>query len=169
LARNFHQVPRSRTNTNYQNETTFMRNLIRKSSSLLLAALPAVLLACGDSTAPGDTVVGNYTATSFTSTPTGGTARNEIQAGSTLTLNLNSNGTTSGHLHVAANGTNPVFDADMAGTWTATATTVDITQAADTFVRDMVFTIQRVGDSVTALVGDQVFVGGRVVVTLTRG
>jgi hypothetical protein len=137
---------------------------------MLFIGLPALLLACGsDSTAPSDTGVGNYIATSLTSTPTGGTARNEIQAGSTLTLNLNSNGTTSGHMHIAANGSSPVFDADMAGTWTATATTVDITQAADTFVRDMLFTIQRVGDNVTALVGDQVFTGGRVTVTLTRG
>jgi hypothetical protein len=145
-----------------------MNAFFRKSSSLLLIGLPAFALACGDSTAPGNTVAGNYTAASFVTTPTGGTARNELQAGSTLVLNLNSNGTTSGHLHVAANGTTPVFDADMTGTWTVNADVVDITQAADTFVRDMMFTVQRVSGNVVALVGDQVFSGGRVTVSLSR-
>jgi len=126
------------------------------------------MLACGDSTSPGPSVVGNYAAIIFVTTPSGGSARNELQAGSTLTFNLNSNGTISGHLHVAANGTAPVFDADMAGTWSVNGNVVTFTQAADTFVRNMAFTIQSEGGSVKFLVGDQVFSGTRVNLTLGR-
>ena len=145
-----------------------MGQLFRKPSLLVLIGLPALLLACGDSTSPGTTVAGNYHAVFFNTTPTGGTARDEIQAGSTLTLNLNSDGTTSGHLHVAANGASPVFDADMAGTWSVNADVVTVTQAADTFVRNMAFTVQRVGRNVIGLAGDQVFSGTRINVTLWR-
>jgi len=143
-----------------------MRQLFRRSSSLLLIGLPALLLACGDSTSPGTTVAGNYTAVFFNTTPTGGTARDEIQAGSTLTLNLNSDGTTSGHLHVAANGASPVFDADMAGTWSLNGDVVSFTQAADTFVRNMAFTVVRAGRNVVALLGDQVVSGTRISLSL---
>jgi hypothetical protein len=131
--------------------------------------MPALMLACSDSTAPGDTVVGNYTAVAFTSTPTGGATRNELQAGSTLLITLKSDGTTTGHLHIAANGASPVFDADMVGTFTLNGDAVAFTQAADTFVRNMVFTVQRVGNNVAFLVGDQIFSGTRVTVTLAKG
>ena len=145
-----------------------MRQLLKESRSLLLIGLPALVLACGDSGSPSATVAGNYTAIVFVTTPTGGSARNELQAGSTLALNLNSNGTTSGHLHIAANGSNPVFDADMAGTWSLQGNVVEITQAADTFVRDIVLTVQRVGNAVS-LIGDQVFSGTRINLTVARG
>lgn len=136
---------------------------------MLLIGLPALLLACGDLTSPSDPPVGNHTAIIFVTTPSGGSARNELQAGSTLLLNLKSDGTTSGHLHVAAFGANPVFDADMAGTWTQNGDVIDFTQAADTFVRDMVFTIQPIADNVWHLVGDQVFSGMRINLTLAHG
>jgi hypothetical protein len=142
-----------------------MSQSLRKSSSVLLMGLP-FMLACGDSTSPGGvSVEGNYAAIIFITT-VAGTARNELQAGSTLTLNLNSNGTTTGHLHVAANGAAPVFDADMAGTWSVSGDVVTLTQTADTFVRNMAFTIQQVGGSEVLLVGDQVFSGIRVNLTL---
>ena len=83
-------------------------------------------------------------------------------------MNLASNGTTSGHLHIAASGAQPVLDADMAGTWTQNGDTIDFTQTADTFVRDMSFTIQRISTSVWALVGDQVFAGTRINLTLAH-
>ena len=115
-----------------------MRNALNKSSAMLSIALAALLLACGgDSTSPANTATGNYTAISFVTTGTGG-QRNEILAGSTLTLNLNANGTTSGHLHVAANGSDPAFDSDLPGTWTQAGMTVELTMpAVDTFVEDM--------------------------------
>lgn len=144
-----------------------MRHSLRKSISLLLIGFP-IMLACSDSTSPDETTIaGNYAATIFTTTPTGGSARNELQAGSTVVLTLNSTGTTSGHLHVAANGAVPAFDADLAGTWVVNNNVVTFTQTADTFFRNMAFTVLRTGSQVL-LVGDQVFSGTRVNLTLSR-
>jgi hypothetical protein len=145
-----------------------MRRAIKKQLLVFGVLLGAV--ACGgDSTSPTASVEGNYAAIIFVTTPTGGSARNELQAGSTLTMSLNSNGTTSGHLHLAANGATPVFDADMAGTWSMNGDVVTFTQATDTFVRNMAFTIQRIAGNVAVVVGDQVFSGTRVNLTLGRG
>lgn len=145
-----------------------MTPTFRKSRSLLLFGFPALLLGCDDSTSPAeDFAAGNYTAVSFVTT--GGTGqRNEIQAGSTLVLNLNANGTTSGHLHIAASTGSPAFDADMAGTWTQSGMLVDISQSADTFVRDMPFELTPGLAGGWDLVGDRVFSGTRVQVTLRR-
>jgi hypothetical protein len=143
---------------------------IQKTISLLAIGFP-IVVACGDSTSPGintgASVAGSYAAIIFVTTPAGGSARNELQAGSTLTLTLNANGTTTGHLHIAANGASPAFDADMAGTWAVNNDVVTFTQTADTFVRNMAFAVQRAGSQVL-LVGDQVFSGTRVNLTLTR-
>ena len=145
-----------------------MRQVFRKSSSLLLIGLPALFLGCSDSLSPGTSVVGKYDAIILVTTPSGGSARNELQAGGSLTITLNSDGSTSGHLHLAANGLTPVFDADMAGTWAQNGDVVTFTQAADTFIRNMTFTIQRISTSVAFLVGDQVFSGTRINLTLAH-
>jgi hypothetical protein len=145
-----------------------MRQSLKKSSAMLSIVLPALLLACGeDSTSPANTATGNYTAIAFVTTGSGG-MRNEILAGSTLTLNLNANGTTSGHLHIAANGGDPAFDADMAGTWSQSGMTVQLDQPADTFVRDMPFELTANAVGGWDLVGDRGFSGTRVQVTLRR-
>jgi hypothetical protein len=140
---------------------------LTKSRSLLLVAIPAMLLACDDPTSPPNPPVGNYTALIFVTTPTGGSARNELLAGSTLSLSLKSNGTTSGHLHLAANGSDPPFDADMAGTWTMNGDVVEFTQPADTFVKDMAFFFEPLTARVWHLVGDDVFDETRINLTLT--
>ena len=80
---------------------------------------------------------------------------------------LNSNGTTTGHLHLVASGNNPALDADMAGTWVRTGTTVTFDQTADTFVRDMNFTLSSTGTK-WELTGDQAFSGTRIQLTLTQ-
>jgi hypothetical protein len=135
---------------------------------MLLIGLPSLLLACEDSTSPPEnSAAGNYTAIYFVTTGGSG-QRNEIQAGSTLVLNLNANGTTSGHLHFAASTGSPAFDADMAGTWTQSGTTVDISQSADTFVRDMPFELTPDPIGGWDLVGDQVFSDTRIQITLRR-
>ena len=145
-----------------------MRQLNRKLLSLLLVGTPALALACGSSDEPASTpLAGSYVATTFLTTGSSG-QRNEIAAGSTLTLNLAANGTTTGHLHVAASGSNPVLDADMAGTWSANGNIIDITQAADTFVRDMLFTWGTNIQGIATLTGDQVFSGTRIQILLTR-
>lgn len=145
-----------------------MRPAFRKSRTMLVMGFP-LLLACEESTSPADSAVGNYTAVSFITTPTGGSPRNEIQAGSTLTLNLVGDGSTSGHLHIAAPTVgSPPFNADMAGTWVQNGLTVDISQGADTFVRDMLFTMTPGPTANLDLVGDAVFDGVRIQITLRR-
>ncbi|HMI56095.1 MAG TPA: hypothetical protein VK494_07910, partial [Gemmatimonadaceae bacterium] len=100
--------------------------------------LAAAMFACGgDSTSPTESIpVGSYTAFEFTTTGASGST-NQLLIGSTLQITLAANGTTSGHLHLAAQGGEPAFDRDMAGTWTRTGNTVDFAQSADTFVDDM--------------------------------
>jgi hypothetical protein len=146
-----------------------MRQSLKQSCAMLSIVMSALLLACGDSTSPSeDFATGNYTAIYFVTTGNSG-MRDEIMAGSTLTLNLNANGTTSGHLHVAASAGTPAFDADMAGTWFRAGTTVDINQTADSFVKDMPFelTPDPAGTS-WDLVGDAGFSGTRVQIILRR-
>jgi hypothetical protein len=141
------------------------QSIIRTS---VIFATIAALTACGsDSTSPANTVAGTYTATEFVTT--GGSGQtNQILAGSTLVIVLAANHTTTGHLHLVAQGGNPAFDADMAGTWDLNGTMVTFTQNADTFVRDMNFTLSSNGN-VFLLSGDDSFAGTRIQVTLTQG
>ena len=130
----------------------------------------AAVLACGsdNSTEPGLDLVGDYTATQWVTQGSSGQSY-PLLAGSTLNISLSSNGTTAGHLHVAASGGNPAFDADMAGTWAKSGNTVTFSQSADTFVRDMPFTVVANG-STWSLAGDHTFSssGVNVKLTLTR-
>ena len=144
-----------------------MRKSLKRSCSLLSIVLPALFLGCGDSTSePADMAVGNYTAIFFTSTGSSG-QRDELGPGGSLVLNLHANGTTSGHLHMVAPGGGPDFDADMAGTWTRTGMMVNFDQPADTFVRDMPFTLTPYVGS-WDLEGVQSFSGTEIRLTLRR-
>ena len=131
----------------------------------------SVLAGCGSDNpmqpgGGGTALAGNYTATQWVTT--GGSGQtNQIVAGSTLSITLNSNGSTTGHLHLAAAGSNPAFDADMAGTWAQVGSTVTFGQAADTFVRDMQFAVVANGAK-WALEGNQVFSGTQIKITLTQ-
>jgi len=144
-----------------------MRTILRNSRTIVLMGLPALLLACGESTSPPDALVGNYTAVTMTSTGTSG-QRNELLAGSTLVLNLNADGTTTGHFHFVPPDGSPNFEADMAGTWTRNGLTVEFDQAADSFVRDMPFTMTAGPTATWDLVGDETFSGTRLQVTLRK-
>src|SRR6266550_529514 len=143
-----------------------MKRALMRISPILLVA--AAMIACGgsDSTSPNGTVAGSYTATQFVTTGTTGNSgqTNQIQLGSTLAINLATNGTTTGHLHLAAQGGNPALDYDMAGTWAQTGSTVNFSQTADTFVRDIPFTVVANG-SKWALEGNGSFSGGAVQIT----
>jgi hypothetical protein len=136
---------------------------------LLLVGALAVAAACGsDSTRPlSESAVGNYTAISFTTSGASG-QRDELVAGSAVTLNLAANGSTSGHLHIAPTNTDPAFDADLAGTWHQTGNVVTFTQTADTFIRDLQLTLERDPANGWVLVGDQNFSGTNVKITLKR-
>ena|ERR1700730_13293222 len=143
-----------------------MRQSYMRTAPILLGI--AAIVACGgsDSTAPPSVLVGSYNAVQFVTTGSSGST-NQILAGSTLSINLMPNGSTTGHLHVAASGGNPAFDADMAGTWTQTGNSVTFSQAADSFVRNMTWDVAAAGSS-WELVGDQVFSGTRTQVTLSQ-
>jgi hypothetical protein len=133
--------------------------------NLLITAASAVFLACGDEGfAPSLTnVAGDYTATTLTTT-SGGVTTNQLAGGASLTIALAPNGTTTGHLFVpgGAEGGGD-FDADMAGTWTLTGSTVAFAQTADTFIRDMPFTAAR-----NQLSGNATFSGTTIRVTLSK-
>ncbi|HEX9606951.1 MAG TPA: hypothetical protein VF962_06945 [Gemmatimonadaceae bacterium] len=130
----------------------------------------AAIVACGgDSTSPSQpSVVGSYSAYQFV-TVGGSGQTNQLLIGSTVQISLASNGTTSGHLHLAASGSQPAFDADLAGTWSQTGNVIDFTQPVDNFVNDMLFTIQPIANGVWDLVGDDTFSGTHVLLTLRHG
>jgi hypothetical protein len=146
-------------------ESSNMKHSLIRLAPVLLGI--AALGACGDSTSPGNSPAGSYTAIIFITTGSSGQT-NQLLIGSSLNITLATNGTTSGHLHLAASNGNPAFDADMAGSWTRNGNLVDFTQAADTFVRDMVFTIEPIAQNTWHLTGDQVFSGTHINLTLAN-
>ena len=133
---------------------------------VLLGAV--AMIGCNDVTSLSrNGPAGNYTAIILVSTENS-VPTNVLAGGGSFTLNLAGNGTTSGRLYIVASGATPGVDADMAGTWTRNGDTVEFTQAADTFVRDMTFTIEQISDGVWFLVGDQVFGTIRINVRLAQ-
>lgn len=86
-----------------------------------------------------------------------------LAAGGSLTITLTANGTTTGQLFVPAalNGGTPLTES-MDGTFTPSSGVVTFSQAADTFVRDMPFTV--LGKS---LAGSKDFSGTTITVLLT--
>lgn len=102
------------------------------------------LTACGDSFSPTtETVAGSYTASSFTVTSLAGTS-DLLASGATASVNLASDGTTTGRLFVPGGSENGEdLDEDLTGTWTLSGSTVTFNQTADTFIRDVEFTATR--------------------------
>lgn len=143
--------------------------MLRRLQAISIVAALAATTACGsDSTSPQSPLVGSYTA--FQWVTTGGSGQtNQLNIGSTLQITLNADGSTSGHMHQAASNGAPAADFDMAGTWAENNNMVNFTQSADTFVRNMIFAVQPIATGVVDLVGDQVFSGTRVQLTLRHG
>lgn len=127
-------------------------------------AAASILLGCSDSFTPSiGNVAGSYTSTTFLTTDSTGTT-DQLAAGTTFTISLAANGTTTGRLFVPGAGAGGGdLDADMAGTWTLTGTTVQFAQTADTFVRDMPFRAES-----NRLRGEAVFGATTVRVVLTK-
>ena len=143
-----------------------MSHSLMKRAPLLFGI--AALVACGgDSTAPNSALVGTYVATQFVTTGSSGQT-NQLLAGSTVSVHLASDRSFTGHLHLVATSANPALDTDLAGTWTQAGNTVTFTEAQDTFINDITFDVTSNG-SVWQLVGDQVFSGIRIQITLTEG
>jgi hypothetical protein len=142
--------------------------MLKTLSPILFGAV--TIAACGsDITSSFSTKspVGSYAAIILYSTSSADPTIKTPDSGS-FTINLAADGTTSGHLQLAAFNGNPAIDADMAGTWTQNGNTVEFQQAADTFVRSMTFTIERITKNVWFLVGDDVFAGTRFNVRLAQ-
>jgi hypothetical protein len=143
-----------------------MKHSLMKFAPLILGF--AAMAACGDSTDPPSPLVGSYTAVQFVTTGSSGQT-NQILAGSTATITLAANHTTSGHLHVAASGSTPALDFDLTGSWTQIGNSVGFTQGADTFFNDLAFTAVAGGSGIFDLVGDGSFSGTAVHITLRQG
>jgi hypothetical protein len=132
--------------------------------ALPLVATLAIAGCGGDDPVRPASPVGEYAATTFTAT-SGGTTTDVLAEGGNIMLVITPQGTTTGHLFVPASvsGEGDV-DEDLTGTWAQSGGTVHLAHAADTFLRDMPFTVQR-----GTLVGDQTFGTLRLRVTLARG
>ena len=107
----------------------------------VLACCLLVAGACRGTTDP-DPIVGTFLATTFQSAVTGQGAVNVLAQGGTLGVNVANNFVTAGTLIVpaAVNG-GVTFTASLAGTAVRTDSTVRFNLPADSFVRDLTFTL----------------------------
>ena len=120
--------------------------------------LTALSLACGDETPASillSDVAGAYQATTFERETTDGTIDDQLALGASITLNLASDGSTTGRLFVPAPDTTTTdFDADLAGTWSLNGPLVRLQHATNTFLVDIGFLFandQLMGERTTAL------------------
>ncbi|MEO7711621.1 MAG: hypothetical protein ABIV10_01730 [Gemmatimonadaceae bacterium] len=109
----------------------------------LLTSFLLVAGACRGATNP-DPLVGTFLATTFESAALGQGAVNVLAQGGTLGVNVANNFVTVGTLIVPAvvNG-GVTFTASLAGTVVRTDSTVRFNLPADSFVRDLTFTLTR--------------------------
>ena len=104
----------------------------------LAAALTVALVTGCENPLTVDDLAGSYIAATFT-TESGGT-QDLLATGASITMTLNSDGSTQGRLLVpGGNEDGSDFDADLSGTWTLNGSEVSFDHAADTFIRDMSF------------------------------
>jgi hypothetical protein len=138
----------------------FRRALARTA---LFTSLLTVATACGDdgiTDAPVD--AGAYTASSFTITPDGQSEIDVLTSGGSLSITIGANNTTTGVLFLPESVTgSTALNASMAGTVARVGDQVSFVQASDTFVRDLLFTVdgaviratnQRAGSAVFTVV-----------------
>jgi hypothetical protein len=124
------------------------------------------LAACGDddSFSPTvETVAGSYTATTFTLSSAVGTI-NLLGAGATVTIVLETDGSTTGRLFVpGGDDDGSDLDQSLEGTWTLTGDTVTFDQTADTFLPEVQFTA-----TANRLTGEGSVSGGTLRLVLTK-
>jgi hypothetical protein len=128
----------------------------------VLALLSA--LACSSSTTASDTVAGTYQASRLRFTEQGQATVDALAGGATITITLTNTGTTTGTFFVpgALNGGVPQ-SYDLSGTYLRTGAVLEFTHSADTFLRDVPWTIQGATLVTTASAG-----GGQYDVVLSR-
>jgi hypothetical protein len=148
----------------------------RRTAMLALITAALTLTACGSDTVGPDAqaamqkVAGHYVASegygalSFTTTASGETI-DWLAAGGSLEIDLAADGTTTGRVFVpGADEDGGDWEADLKGSWTLSGgSTVRFSHAADTFVRDMPFTVKD-----GRLEGDRTFDETRIHVVLAR-
>ena len=140
-----------------------MTPLIRRRVAVAVAAL-LVSAGCGKVADP-DPLIGTFLASTLTVTPAGQSVVDVLAQGGTLGVNVANNFVTAGTLILPASVTGgPVFTANMTGTAVRTGATVRFTQSADTFVRNLTFTL--VENRLEAV--SQVVAGTTYSVVLTR-
>ena len=141
------------------------RQRVRVLALLLLTLSSAASSGCGsDTPSQPSALAGTYTATVFRVTPTGQATIDVLAQGGSLSITIASDNTASGTLSLPASIAGAPFSASMTGTVVQTGNTVRFEQTADTFVRDLTFTI--VGNTLQAT--NQVAGVGSFTITLTR-
>jgi hypothetical protein len=118
-----------------------MRSIRPLRALFALALLLAAPSGCRRATDP-DPLVGTWLATTFQVTPSGQGMINALTSGGTLGLNIANNFVVTGTLILppAVTGGAP-STASLAGTAVRTGNSVQFTQSADTFVRNLTFTL----------------------------
>jgi len=139
------------------------RHRVRLLALVTLAS--ALVSGCGsDSPTQPSSLAGTYVATEFRVTPTGQPTIDVLAAGGSLSVTIASDNTANGSLSIPASVAGTPFNASMAGTVVQSGSTVKFQQTADTFVRDLTFSI--VGNTLQAT--NQVAGVGSFAITLTR-
>ncbi|QJR37642.1 hypothetical protein [Gemmatimonas groenlandica] len=100
-------------------------------------------IACGnDSPTESDGLSGTYIATTLRITPTGQASIDALAQGGSMTVVINDNRSTGGSLTLPAVVTGgAALTASLAGTAVQTGGTIRFQHSADTFVRDLTFTV----------------------------
>jgi hypothetical protein len=140
---------------------SLLKTLGRSSITVLSAAM---LAAACDSTEPSSALAGTWVATSFVFTETGAAPVDVLAAGGGLTIAIAGDNSTTGTLTIPGSiigGSD--FVASMAGTAVRSGNTVTFSQPADTFVRNVVWTVS--GDTIE---GTLTQTGVTVDITLSR-
>lgn len=140
-----------------------MRFVTERVSALILVV---GLGACGDddSFSPTvETVAGTYTASTFTLSSPIGTV-NLLAGGATVTMVLDADGSTTGHLFVpGGDDDGSDLESDLTGTWVLTGDTVTFQQAADSFIPDVQFIA-----TANRLTGERTTTAGTIRLVLTK-
>ena len=131
------------------------------ASSVLLASAS---VACGSDGPTQPSVAGAYVATTFRVTPAGQPMIDVLAGGGTLSINIAADNSTTGSLTLPASLAGSTTSLTMAGTAVVSGSTIKFQQTADTFVRDLTFTIS--GNTLSAT--NQTVGGATFNVTLTR-
>lgn len=133
---------------------------------MLAIVLTVIVLATGcGSTGPASQLTGSYTATVFRVTPTGQGQIDVLAAGGSLMIVIAESGVTTGTLSLPASvAGGSTFTASMSGTATLTGSRVVFAQGADSFVRDLDWTLSGSTISVT----NQTIQGATYTISLTR-